>query len=124
MVVLIAYGGLLVLTGWVFNNAPSGFIPQQDKGYLLLNFQLPDSASVERTQRAMGRIEALALETPGVAHTVGVSGQSLLLNANAPNLGSLYVMLKELRTPPRPQADGRRYCRGLEGTLPARGPRG
>ena len=74
---------------------PTGFIPQQDKGYLLLNVQLPDSASVERTQRVMARIETLARSMPGVEHTVGVSGQSLLLNANAPNLGSMYVMLKE-----------------------------
>ena len=80
---------------------PTGFIPQQDKGYLLLNVQLPDSASVERTQRVMARIETLARETPGVEHTVGVSGQSLLLNANAPNLGSLYVMLKEFSTAAR-----------------------
>ena len=93
--VLVVYGGLLVLTYWQFNHAPTGFVPQQDKGYLLVNVQLPDSASVERTQRVMARIEALARETPGVKHTVGVSGQSLLLNANAPNLGSLYVMLKE-----------------------------
>ena len=93
--VLVVYGGLLVLTYWQFNHAPTGFVPQQDKGYLLLNVQLPDSASVERTQRVMARIETLARETPGVEHTVGVSGQSLLLNANAPNLGSLYVMLKE-----------------------------
>ena len=56
--------------------------------------QLPDAASVERTERAMARIEKLALGTPGVAHTVGVSGQSLILNANAPNLGSMYVLLK------------------------------
>jgi multidrug efflux pump len=95
VIVLVAYGGLLGLTYWQFVNAPTGFIPQQDKGYLLLNVQLPDSAAVERTQRVMSRIEKLALETPGVKHTVGVSGQSLLLNANAPNLGSLYVMLKE-----------------------------
>ena len=74
---------------------PTGFIPQQDKGYLLLNVQLPDSASVERTQQVMARIEKLARDTPGVAHTVGISGQSLILNANAPNLGSMYVMLKE-----------------------------
>ena len=73
-----------MLTYWQFNRAPTGFIPQQDKGYLLLNVQLPDSASVERTQRVMARIETLARETPGVEHTVGVSGQSLLLNANAP----------------------------------------
>ncbi|MDR3635054.1 MAG: efflux RND transporter permease subunit [Isosphaeraceae bacterium] len=106
-VVLVGYGGLLVLTYWVFDRAPTGFIPQQDKGYLLLNVQLPDSASVERTQRVMGRIEELARETPGVEHTVGVSGQSLLLNANAPNLGSLYVMLKpfEHRRGPNLTAD-------------------
>jgi multidrug efflux pump len=95
LVVLLAYGGLLVLTYWEFKHAPTGFIPQQDKGYLLLSVQLPDSASVERTQRVMARIETLARGTPGVEHTVGISGQSLILNANAPNLGSMYVLLKE-----------------------------
>ena len=105
--VLVLYGGLLVLTYWQFNHAPTGFVPQQDKGYLLLNVQLPDSASVERTQRVMARIETLARETPGVEHTVGVSGQSLLLNANAPNLGSMYIMLKEFshRRGPKLTAD-------------------
>jgi multidrug efflux pump subunit AcrB len=95
VLVLVVYGGLLGLTYWQFIRTPTGFIPQQDKGYLLLNVQLPDSASVERTQRMMARIETLAHETPGVKHTLGVSGQSLLLNANAPNLGSLYIMLDE-----------------------------
>jgi multidrug efflux pump subunit AcrB len=95
VIVLLIYAGLLGMTYWQFNKAPSGFIPQQDKGYLLLNVQLPDSASVERTERLMARIEKLARETPGVQHTVGVSGTSLILSANAPNLGSLYVLLKE-----------------------------
>ncbi|HWT78208.1 MAG TPA: efflux RND transporter permease subunit, partial [Candidatus Methylomirabilis sp.] len=95
LVVLIVYGGLLVLTYWQFIRTPTGFIPQQDKGYLLLNVQLPDSASVERTESVMAHIETLARETPGVAHTVGVSGQSLILGANAPNLGSMYILLKE-----------------------------
>jgi multidrug efflux pump len=105
--VLLLYAGLLVVTYWQFNRAPTGFIPQQDKGYLLLNVQLPDSASVERTQRVMGVIETLARSMPGVAHTVGVSGQSLLLNANAPNLGSLYIMLDEFsdRRGPKLTAD-------------------
>ena len=87
VVVLVIYGGLLVMTYVEFNRTPTGFIPQQDKGYLLLNVQLPDSASVERTETIMARIETLARKTPGVAHTVGVSGQSLILNANAPELG-------------------------------------
>ncbi len=94
LVVLLVYGGLLGLTYYEFTATPTGFVPQQDKGYLLLNVQLPDSASVERTRAAMARIEKLARETPGVDHTVGISGQSLILNANAPNLGSMYVMLK------------------------------
>ena len=104
VMVLVIYAGLLGMTFWQFQRTPSGFIPQQDKGYLLLNVQLPDSASVERTQAAMALIEKIALGDPadrehypgveGIAHTVGLSGQSLILNANAPNLGSMYLLLK------------------------------
>ena len=94
LIVLLLYGGLLALTGWQLATAPTGFIPEQDKGYLILNVQLSDAASVERTERLMARIEQIARGTPGVEHTVGVSGQSLILNANAPNLGSMYVLLK------------------------------
>ncbi len=94
LIALAVYAGLLVLTYYRFQTAPTGFIPEQDKGYLLLNFQLPDSASVERTEKVMAHIERIAHDTPGVDHTVGIAGQSLILNANAPNFGSLYVMLK------------------------------
>src|SRR6202044_1664690 len=93
-IVVLVYGGLLALTGWELFSVPTGFIPDQDKGYLMLNVQLPDAASVERTERVMAHIERIARGTPGVEHTVGVSGQSLILSANAPNLGSMYVLLK------------------------------
>jgi multidrug efflux pump subunit AcrB len=108
---LLIYGGLLVVTYIQFKRTPTGFIPQQDKGYLLLNVQLPDSASVERTERIMARIEKIARGdggkekdregkprwpgVPGVEHTVSVSGTSLILSANAPNLGSMYILLKD-----------------------------
>ena len=95
LITLLIYGGLLGLTYWQFSHAPTGFIPQQDKGYVLLNVQLPDSASVERTQKVMAHIEKIAHEIQGVSHTVSISGQSLILSANAPNLGSMYVMLKD-----------------------------
>jgi multidrug efflux pump len=97
-VVLLLYVGLLVLTVVQFVDAPTGFIPEQDKGFIILNVQLPDSASVERTERLMGRIEKVARDTPGVKHTVGISGQSLILNANAPNLGSMYILLDEFKS--------------------------
>jgi multidrug efflux pump len=92
--VLFIYGGLLVMTYWQFTHAPMGFIPQQDKGYLILNVQMQDAAAVDRTQRVMAHIEKIAHKIEGVEHTVGISGQSLILNANAPNLGSMYVILK------------------------------
>jgi multidrug efflux pump len=100
---LILYGALLVLTGWQFARAPTGFIPQQDKGYLILNVQLPDAASVDRTRRVLDRIEQLALDTPGVKHTLGVAGRSLILNANAPNIASMYVILKDFAERNRPE---------------------
>src|SRR5205807_2241199 len=78
-----------------FTTTPTGFIPQQDKGYLLVNIQLPDAASVKRTQEVVAKVEALALQTPGVRHTVAISGQSLLLGANASNFGSMFVMLED-----------------------------
>ncbi|MBI3864704.1 MAG: efflux RND transporter permease subunit [Planctomycetia bacterium] len=105
--VVLVYGGLLALTWYGFERAPKGFIPAQDKGYLLVNVQLPDSASVQRTSQVMSQIESIAQSTPGVKHTVGVAGQSILLNANAPNFGALYVMLDEFhkRTPQGLSAD-------------------
>ncbi len=94
-VIMAVYAGMLGLTWWQFYRTPTGFIPQQDKGYLVLNVQLPNSASLERTEKVMAQIEETVRGTPGVAHTIGISGQSLILNANAPNLGSFYVLLDE-----------------------------
>ncbi|MCE5267088.1 MAG: efflux RND transporter permease subunit [Planctomycetaceae bacterium] len=98
VLVLLVYAGLLGVTCWGFLASPSGFIPMQDKGYLLVNVQLPDAASLERTQRVMRRIEDIALRDRarlGVDHTVSIAGQSILLGANAPNFGAMYVMLQD-----------------------------
>ncbi|MHB1033951.1 MAG: efflux RND transporter permease subunit [Pirellulales bacterium] len=93
-VVLVCYGGLLALTWFGFARMPTGFIPEQDKGYLLVNIQLPEAAAVERTAEVVARLDRIARSMPGVAHTLGVSGQSILLQANAPNFGSMFVILK------------------------------
>jgi multidrug efflux pump len=105
--VLLVYAGLLALTYWAFTHTPTGFIPAQDKGYLLVNVQLPDAAAAERTRDVMEQIEQVALHSPGVKHTVAVSGQSILLNTNAPNFGAMYVMLTDFheRTDPELSAD-------------------
>jgi len=95
LLVLAGYGGLLYLTYHTFETTPTGFIPSQDKGYLLVNIRLPDSASLERTGRVIQQIEKVAGKTPGVRHTVAIAGQSILLGASAPNFGSMYVMLDD-----------------------------
>jgi multidrug efflux pump len=93
-IVLVVYGGLLYLTYLGMVKTPVGFIPAQDKGYLLVSAQLPDSASVQRTDKVMADIGKLVKEIPGVQNTIGISGQSVLLNANGSNFGSMYVILK------------------------------
>ena len=92
--VLLLYGGLLVLTGWQLATVPTGFIPDQDKGYLILNVQLSDAALGRAARNASWPASSRLQRVCGVGHTVGVSGQSLILSANAPNLGSMYVLLK------------------------------
>ncbi len=115
--VLAVYGGLLYLTYQGFIRTPKGFIPTQDKGYLLVNVQLPDSASMGRTDSLMRQIEAMALATPGVKHTVAVAGQSILLNANAPNFGALYLMLDEFHERTRTGLSSDVITARLRGTL-------
>jgi multidrug efflux pump len=93
-IVLLVYVGLIGLTGFGFTRVPSGFVPIQDKGYLLANIQLPDSASLERTIEVTAAVEKIALETPGVAHTVAIPGQSFVLNAFSSNYGSMFMILQ------------------------------
>src|SRR4029453_11183856 len=92
LLVIAAYGGLLYLTYHTFRETPTGFIPSQDKGYLLVNILLPDSASLERTNRVMEQIEKLAGKTAGVKHTVAIAGQSILLGGRGPPGGFKIVI--------------------------------
>jgi multidrug efflux pump len=117
VIVLLLYGGLVYLTWQQFDAAPKGFIPSQDKGYLLVNVQLPDSASLARTQEIMARAEEVALATPGVKHTVALSGQSILLSANAPNFGAMFVMLDEFQERRAADLSGPAIARRLQDDL-------
>jgi multidrug efflux pump len=93
--VLATYGCLLVLTWWTAMKLPGGYIPNQDQGRFYIAVQLPDSASLERTQAEINRIEALVKPLKGVVHTTGIAGQSFTLNANGSNFGQFFVTLDE-----------------------------
>ena len=67
---LLIYAGLLAGTVFMFRVVPGGFIPEQDKGYLVVNAQLPDGASLERSEAVVARMTEIVSKTPGVAHTI------------------------------------------------------
>ncbi|MBM4074081.1 MAG: efflux RND transporter permease subunit, partial [Planctomycetes bacterium] len=79
LIVLSIYGGLLLLTWWGYFQLPTGFIPAQDKGYLIASFQLPDASAAQRTRDTIAAIERIARETPGVKHVSSVAGNSFVL---------------------------------------------
>jgi len=95
--VLAVYAGLVGLTAWGFVQLPTGFIPVQDKGYLLAAIQLPDSTALERTRRVVEHIDRIFAETPGVAHRIATAGQSFSLGAYGPNFGQMFVPLAPFR---------------------------
>jgi hydrophobe/amphiphile efflux-1 (HAE1) family protein len=92
--VLLVYGGLLYLTYWGYGQLPTGFIPSQDKGYLIAAVQLPDSSSSLRTRDVVAKIERIAMETEGVKNVNSVAGNSFILSAYGSNFGSMFIILK------------------------------
>ncbi len=93
VIMLLVYGGLIGLTVLGFKAVPMGFIPQQDKGYLVVNAQLPDGASLERADEVVVRMTQIAMKTEGVAHAISVPGYSILTSTNIPNVGGMFVIL-------------------------------
>jgi len=92
-IVLLVYLGIIGLTGYGFTRVPSGFIPSLDKGRLIVNVQLPDSASLERTMDVAKKLDNICLETPGIAHTLAWPGRSFVLNTTGSNLATMFVTL-------------------------------
>ncbi len=101
---LVGVAGLMValavviigVTVYEFTRVPTGFIPIEDQGYMIATAQLPDGASLERTQNVLDRVSALARKTPGVDKVVTIAGVSALdNNASLSNAGVAYIILKD-----------------------------
>lgn len=96
-IALLVYAGLMGLTYLGFQAVPLGFIPDQDKGYLVVNAQLPDGASLDRTDKIVKQMSAIARnaeKVPGVWHTIDLPGYSALLGTNISNVGGMFVILE------------------------------
>jgi len=92
--VFLVYAALLAATMLVFSSVPRGFIPVQDKLYLIAGVKMPEGASIERTDRALARIAALAKTVDGVESEVAFPGLNALQFTNTPNSGVAFFTLK------------------------------
>jgi multidrug efflux pump len=93
-VAVVVYAGLIVMTWLGFSSTPTGFVPSQDKQYLVAFAQLPDAASLDRTEDVIKKMSDIALQQPGVANAVAFPGLSINGFTNSPNSGIVFVTLK------------------------------
>ncbi|PYJ98352.1 MAG: hydrophobe/amphiphile efflux-1 family RND transporter [Verrucomicrobia bacterium] len=105
-VALIVYGGLVLLTGWSFNKVPTGFVPTQDKQYLVAFAQLPDGASLDRTEAVIRRMSDIGLKLPGVQSAVAFPGLSISGFSVAPNAGIVFFCLDPFEDRKTPKLSG------------------
>ena len=87
---------LIGIAGYGLSRVPTGFIPIEDQGYLLAAVQLPDGASLDRTQRVLDRVSEMSGKTPGVEQVISIAGIAALDNSSSlANAGVAYIMLKD-----------------------------
>ena len=92
-VMLVVYAGLLALTWFGFHKVPTGFIPSQDKGNMFCYLQLPDGASLQRTEEVSQKVVQLLTNTPGIAAVSEFAGLSLVALGNSANASSMFIRL-------------------------------
>ena len=106
IVALVVYGVLVVLTFQMFRSTPTGFIPLQDKQYLVAFAQLPEAASLDRTDTVIRRMSEIALHHPAVDSAVSFPGLSINGFTNSTNSGIVFVTLKPFEERTTPQLSG------------------
>ena len=112
-VALAVYVGLVGLTAVGFARVPQGFIPAQDKDYLVAFAQLPDGATLDRSERVIREMTSLALAHPGVSNSVAFPGLSINGFVNAPNTGIAFVILTPSQQRQREGLDANRIVADL-----------
>jgi multidrug efflux pump len=94
VIAVVVYAGLIGLTILGFSRVPAGFVPTQDKGYLVCLAQLPNGATLDRTEDVIRRMSDIALKHPGVQNAVAFPGLSINGFTNSPNSGIVFTTLK------------------------------
>ena len=110
-IMLVIYAGLMGLTAFQFDRVPSGFIPDQDQGYLITAIQLPPGASLTRTDAVVNEATQRILDIDGVVNAVAFTGFSGATRTNASNSAAVFAVLDEFEVR---EASGRDYLTVLD----------
>ncbi|HSH94095.1 MAG TPA: efflux RND transporter permease subunit, partial [Roseimicrobium sp.] len=113
LIALVVYGGLVFLTGWSFKKVPTGFVPTQDKQYLVAFAQLPDASSLDRSDAIMRRMAEIGLKNKGVESAVQFPGLSISGFSVAPNAGIVFFCLKPFEDRKTPDLTGEAIAASL-----------
>ena len=89
--VLVVFVGLATFTGWWYQRTPTGFLPTEDQGYVIIAVQLPDAASLDRTREVIDKMNAIFANTEGVKHWFVLGGFSLLDGTNSSNAATAFA---------------------------------
>lgn len=92
---LVGFGCLVVVAAIGFQRLPQGFVPQEDEGFCMIAVQLPDAASIERTQEVIDQATLFAQGISGVKNVLSVTGYSILSGAGASNMGFIAVIFED-----------------------------
>ena len=114
LIMLVLYVGILALGLNEFRKTPQGFIPQIDRGILIVAAQLPPGSSLARTDAVMRRASELVRATPGVAHAINIVGFSGASFSTAPNAGAMFVVLEPFAAR---SGDPRKTAAAIQGAL-------
>jgi len=95
VVMMTAFVALVALTGWWYLRVPTGFLPNEDQGYIVAIMQLPDAASLQRTHEVVTEVDKILAETPGVATWFSIGGLSIMDNSSASNGATFFVRFKD-----------------------------
>jgi HAE1 family hydrophobic/amphiphilic exporter-1 len=95
LAMMTLFAALAGLTGWWYTRVPTGFLPNEDQGYIIAMMQLPDAASQQRTHEVVREVDRILKDTPGVSTWFSIGGLSLMDNSSASNVATFFVRFDE-----------------------------
>ncbi len=92
-IVVGVFAVLMVVTYFMFTIVPTGFVPEEDQGYFIIDVQGPEGSSLERTEETIKEVYDILVNTPGVAHVIVIAGLNFLTSSSDSNTGAIYAVL-------------------------------